>query len=141
MFPARAPILNSTQYQELVTFAPGAPDGLGRSAGLQAGFQFAALALTLVLAIVGGLLTGLYRYTLFLFYKNLCHGNVRRKNVQNLKNMPIKYQRLGKGEELVFLILCKVMEILCQLTPPIVLCKSFYFYHIAFLPAIVADNY
>ena len=58
IFPARAPVLNSTQYFELVEFDPGAVDGLGWSAGKQAGFQFAALAVTLVVAILGGVLTG-----------------------------------------------------------------------------------
>jgi len=42
----------------LVEFDPDAVDGLGWSAGQQAGFQFAALAVTLVVAILGGVLTG-----------------------------------------------------------------------------------
>ena len=58
IFPARAPVLNSTQYFELVEFDPDVVDGLGWSAGKQAGFQFAALAVTLVVAILGGVLTG-----------------------------------------------------------------------------------
>ena len=58
IFPARAPVLNSTQYFELVKFDPNAAAGLGWSAGKQAAFQFAALVLTLALAISGGLLTG-----------------------------------------------------------------------------------
>ena len=58
IFPARAPVLNSTQYLELVKFNPDAMDGLGWSAGKQAAFQLAALAVTLALAIFGGLLTG-----------------------------------------------------------------------------------
>lgn len=58
VFPARTPVLNSTQYFELVKFEPDATGGLGWSAGKQAAFQFAALVLTLVLAIFGGLLTG-----------------------------------------------------------------------------------
>ena len=58
VFPARAPVLNSTQYFELVKFDPDGADGLGWSAGKQAGFQFACLVLTLALAIFGGLLTG-----------------------------------------------------------------------------------
>lgn len=59
IFPARAPVLNSTQYFELVEFDPDVVDGLGWSAGKQAGFQFAALAVTLVVAILGGVLTGI----------------------------------------------------------------------------------
>ncbi|KAL9969465.1 hypothetical protein ACROYT_G021685 [Oculina patagonica] len=58
IFPARAPVLNSTQYFELVKFDPDAGDGLGWSAGKQAAFQFAALVVTLALALFGGLLTG-----------------------------------------------------------------------------------
>jgi len=42
----------------LVKFDPDAADGLGWGAGKQAAFQFAALVLTLALAIFGGLLTG-----------------------------------------------------------------------------------
>ena len=58
VFPARAPILNSTQYFDLVKFDPDAVDGLGWTAGKQAAFQFAALTVTLAMAISGGLLTG-----------------------------------------------------------------------------------
>ena len=58
IFPARAPVLNSTQYIELVELNPDAVAGLGWSAGKQAGFQFVALAVTLVVAILGGVLTG-----------------------------------------------------------------------------------
>jgi len=42
----------------LVEFDLDAVDGLGWSAGRQAGFQVAALAVTLVVAILGGVLTG-----------------------------------------------------------------------------------
>lgn len=58
IFQARAPVLNSSQYFELVKFNPQASDGLEWTAGKQAAFQFAALILTLALAIFGGLLTG-----------------------------------------------------------------------------------
>ncbi|CAH3176960.1 unnamed protein product [Porites evermanni] len=59
IFPARAPVLNSTQYFELVKFNPQASDGLKWTADKQAVFQLAALVITLALAIFGGLLTGI----------------------------------------------------------------------------------
>jgi ammonium transporter Rh len=60
-YPSRTPALNSPDYLSLnlansTKFSLG---GDGRSALLQAGFQLAGLALTLTLAIIGGLLTGL----------------------------------------------------------------------------------
>lgn len=56
VFPARAPAgeFSYTVMEGVQTTS----DGLGRSAGGQAAFQAAALGLTLVCAIVGGLLTG-----------------------------------------------------------------------------------
>lgn len=54
VFPARAPSENLTEVEILLGIEPGE----GRSAGQQAGFQLALLTSTLVLAIVGGLLTG-----------------------------------------------------------------------------------
>ena len=54
VFPARAPSKNLTDVEMLLGIEPGE----GRSAAQQAGFQLALLASTLVLAIVGGLLTG-----------------------------------------------------------------------------------
>ena len=54
VFPARAPSENLTEVEILLGIEPGE----GRSAVQQAGFQLALLASTLVLAIVGGLLTG-----------------------------------------------------------------------------------
>jgi len=58
VFPARAPTLNSTQYFEWVKSVPDATGGLGRSAGVQAGYQLAALAVTMAIALLGGLITG-----------------------------------------------------------------------------------
>ena len=54
VFPARAPTENLTNVELLLGIEPGE----GRSAAQQAGFQIALLASTLVLAIIGGLLTG-----------------------------------------------------------------------------------
>ena len=55
-YPARAPA-NET---ELVDLGLKVPLGTGRGAGEQAGFQLAALAVTIGLAVVGGALTGLF---------------------------------------------------------------------------------
>ena len=58
-FPARVPMINSTDFilYNLTTtdFRTG---GLGRTAGMQGGYQIAALAVTLGMALVGGVLTG-----------------------------------------------------------------------------------
>ena len=56
-YPARAPRVNATSGIEGVTLR--ATTGLGRSAGEQAGFQLAALSVTIGLALVFGLVTGL----------------------------------------------------------------------------------
>ena len=55
-YPARAPRVNATTGNEGVTLR--ATTGLGRSAGEQAGFQLAALSVTIGLALVFGLATG-----------------------------------------------------------------------------------
>ena len=59
-YPSRIPALNSTAYIEQgldqTEYKEG---GLGRTALEQGGYQFAALGVTIGLAIVGGLLTGL----------------------------------------------------------------------------------
>jgi hypothetical protein len=58
VFGARAPVENSTEFYKLqsldVTFTPGQ----GRSAKRQALFQLAGLGATVVIAVIGGLLTG-----------------------------------------------------------------------------------
>lgn len=59
MYPARIPAFNSSDYTthqlNATDFKAGGP---GRTGMQQAGFQLAALATTLGMAIVGGLLTG-----------------------------------------------------------------------------------
>jgi ammonium transporter Rh len=59
-YPSRIPIKNSTEYFALhlqdTEFHDG---GLGRTRFLQGGYQLAALALTLGLAISSGIVTGL----------------------------------------------------------------------------------
>ena len=57
-FPARAPAKNSSHFQDnsgLPLFIPGD----GRSAADQAGYQLLALGVTLVIAVAGGLITGM----------------------------------------------------------------------------------
>ena len=58
-YPSRIPMPNSTEYSnfslESTEFAEG---GLGRTAAVQGGYQMAALAVTLAMAIIGGIITG-----------------------------------------------------------------------------------
>ena len=59
-YPSRIPIKNSTEYFALHLQDSEFKDGgLGRSRFLQGGYQIAALALTLGLAISSGVVTGL----------------------------------------------------------------------------------
>lgn len=57
IFPARAPA-NGSELLDINMELAGVEGGDGRTAGLQAGFQMVALAVTLVLAIVSGLIVG-----------------------------------------------------------------------------------
>lgn len=58
-YPARIPLVNSTEYNNnslaLSEFSDG---GLGRTAIMQGSYQIAAMAVTLGIALVSGLLTG-----------------------------------------------------------------------------------
>ncbi|KAL5019945.1 hypothetical protein ScPMuIL_002837 [Solemya velum] len=58
IFPAMAPVDNSTLLQEIHSNFTGVVAGMGRTGAEQGGYQLAALVLTLVLAIVGGIVTG-----------------------------------------------------------------------------------
>ncbi|XP_064651471.1 ammonium transporter Rh type B-like [Lineus longissimus] len=58
IFPARSPGDNSTALREIQANFSAIIPGDNRSASVQAGFQLAALALTLAIAIVGGIITG-----------------------------------------------------------------------------------
>ena len=59
IYPARAPSEgNSTALQQIQAALPEVSPGDGRSAGTQAGYQAAALALTLGFALVTGAITG-----------------------------------------------------------------------------------
>jgi ammonium transporter Rh len=57
-FPARAPARNSSQIYDNTGLSVIIP-GDGRSAGEQAGYQLLALGVTLVIAVAGGLITGM----------------------------------------------------------------------------------
>jgi hypothetical protein len=57
-FPARAPHSNSSALNDVNEVLMFLQPGDNRTALQQAGFQLAALVVTLVVAIVGGLLTG-----------------------------------------------------------------------------------
>jgi ammonium transporter Rh len=58
-FPARAPLANTAEFSDIQKHFQGIEAGLGRTAHQQGGYQIAALAMTLAVAIVGGLVTGL----------------------------------------------------------------------------------
>ena len=58
MFPARAPVMNSTELHNIQNVFSEVLEGSGRTALAQGGYQILALAVTLCLAIVGGLITG-----------------------------------------------------------------------------------
>ena len=62
VFAARAPVVNSTEFFRLkglgVNFSPGD----GRSAKQQALFQLAAVGVTVGIAVIGGLVTGMTSY-------------------------------------------------------------------------------
>lgn len=59
-YAARTPAVNSTDYNSLNLASTDFKDGGdGRTGMQQAGYQLAALAMTLAVSIVGGLVTGL----------------------------------------------------------------------------------
>ena len=68
LYPARAPLKNTTKLMELQTFAD-IPPGEDRKASIQALYQLACLGLTILIAIGGGLLTGIV-YTFI--YMHIC---------------------------------------------------------------------
>ena len=57
-FPARAPMENTTEFAEIKIHFAGIQPGSGRTGAEQGCYQAAALAMTLAVAIVGGLVTG-----------------------------------------------------------------------------------
>lgn len=84
-FPARAPTGNNSHIYDssgLTFFIPGD----GRSAGEQAGYQLLAVGVTLLIAIAGGLITGMWHHWQILimqteaFLINVKERNQDRKN-------------------------------------------------------------
>lgn len=59
LYPARAPTANSTELSQVNFYTVDVVAGLGRTAGTQALYQLAAIGTTLLIAVVGGSLTGL----------------------------------------------------------------------------------
>lgn len=53
-----APLNGTEQYMNLYMMNPEIEPGLGRTAKQQGGYQFATVAVTLAVAISGGLVTG-----------------------------------------------------------------------------------
>lgn len=57
-FPARAPHNNTSSFSDVNEVLMFLQPGEDRTAAQQAGYQLLALVITLVVAIVGGLITG-----------------------------------------------------------------------------------
>lgn len=58
-FPARAPMAGTPEFEEIKSHFAGIHPGQGRTGAEQGGYQAAAMAMTLVVAIGGGLVTGM----------------------------------------------------------------------------------
>ena len=58
IFPARAPGMNSTELHVIQEVFSEVSAGDGRTGLVQGGYQILALVITLVIAIIGGLITG-----------------------------------------------------------------------------------
>ena len=72
LYPATAPVKNTTAYYDLKQFEPDIPPGLGRSSGQQAAYQATGLVMSIAFAIIGGLITGKYMLTYFLLLFGCC---------------------------------------------------------------------
>lgn len=63
-FPARSPVNGSTEFSDLKYYNNKIEPGQGRTASEQAGYQLAALVVTLAISIIGGLATGKLKSTI-----------------------------------------------------------------------------
>ncbi|GIY48057.1 ammonium transporter Rh type C [Caerostris darwini] len=60
LYPAMAPVYNSTELMEILANSPDVHPGLGRTASLQACFQFLYVIEVILVAILTGLITGTF---------------------------------------------------------------------------------
>ena len=58
IWPARAPAAGTAEFIRLSANYTVPIGGVGRTPGVQAGMQAAAIPLTMIIAIIGGLITG-----------------------------------------------------------------------------------
>ena len=58
IFPLTVPMVNTTEFAEAQASFSVLEPGAGRSSGVQGGYQMLALVVTLVVAIIGGAVTG-----------------------------------------------------------------------------------
>jgi len=58
LYPARAPASNTTKYMDLLKINPNAQPGDDRSGYIQGAYQFGGIAVTFLLALIGGVLSG-----------------------------------------------------------------------------------
>lgn len=73
-FPARAPLAGTPEFEEIHTHFSGIHPGSGRSAAIQGCYQAAAMAMTIIVAIGGGLVTGV-------IMKSPLFGKVQREHL------------------------------------------------------------
>lgn len=67
LYPARVPERNTIKYQELIQIHAEFQPNQGRSSYVQGAYQLGALAVTIVVALVGGWLTGKRYYLTWTF--------------------------------------------------------------------------
>lgn len=58
VYPARVPTSNTTQFVELSMINNRLRPGAGRSAYMQGAYQLIGMIITLVVSLIGGLITG-----------------------------------------------------------------------------------
>jgi ammonium transporter Rh len=71
IFPMTVPMVNTTEFAEAQAEFSVIEPGAGRSSGIQGGYQMLALVITLVVAIIGGAVTGRLNDTIIVVYYNI----------------------------------------------------------------------